>query len=170
MQSTLSKKRAYPDTRPKRYLDIQNATDKRDYRTPPELFFKLDKEFGFDFDPCPAHFNEMVPYDGLVSEWRQRNFVNPPYGTDLAKWVKKCYEEFKKGKLVVCLMPSRTDTKYWHDYVMKASEIRFIKGRVKFVGGKASAPFPSSIIVFNPGEVNEIPRLSAYELDRNRED
>lgn len=76
-----------------------------------------------------------------------RNFVNPPY-KDCAKWLKKGFEEWNKGKTVVFLIPSRTDTKYWHDYCMKATEIRFIKGRLKFDDHKNSAPFPSAIVIF----------------------
>ncbi|MFH1318495.1 MAG: DNA N-6-adenine-methyltransferase, partial [Candidatus Omnitrophota bacterium] len=74
--------------------------------------------------------------------------VNPPYGKNIINWIKKGYEESKKGKTIVMLIPSRTDTKWWHEYVMKAKEIRFIKGRLKFGGSINSAPFPSCIIVF----------------------
>ena len=85
---------------------------------------------------------------GLRASGGGRNFVNPPYGREIPKWVYKGYEEWKKGKLVVFLIPSRTDTKWWHDYIMKATEIRFIKGRLKFDDQKNSAPFPSAIVVF----------------------
>lgn len=76
------------------------------------------------------------------------NYVNPPYGRELGKWITKGYEEWKKGKTVVFLIPSRTDTRAWHDYCMKASEIRFIKGRLKFDDQKNPAPFPSAIVIF----------------------
>jgi site-specific DNA-methyltransferase (adenine-specific) len=85
--------------------------------------------------------------DGLAIEWGTRNFVNPPY-SQLKAWCKKAYEEWRKGKLVVMLIPSRTDTIAWHSYIMKADEIRFIKGRLKFGGSKNSAPFPSAIVIF----------------------
>ena len=76
-------------------------------------------------------------------------FVNPPYGRGIKDWVKKCYEEgTKKDTTVVMLIPARTDTKYWHDYVMRADEIRLVKGRIKFGGGNNSAPFPSAVVVF----------------------
>ena len=75
-------------------------------------------------------------------------FVNPPYGTEIGKWIKKGYEQYLKGKTVVFLIPSRTDTRWWHEYVMKAKEIRFIKGRLKFDDQENSAPFPSAIVVF----------------------
>ena len=75
-------------------------------------------------------------------------FCNPPYGRELPKWVKKCYEEFKQGATVVMLVPARTDTKWFHDYIYHEAEIRFIKGRLKFGDGKQSAPFPSMIAIF----------------------
>ena len=83
-------------------------------------------------------------------EWGSSNFVNPPYGRELPKWIKKGWEESRKGKQCVFLIPSRTDTRYWHEYVMRAEEIRFIKGRLKFKGAENSAPFPSCIVIFNP--------------------
>jgi len=115
-----------------------------DWRTPHDLYRGLDRLFHFDFDPCPVnpHFN------GLLMDWRQNNFVNPPYGREIGRWVKKGFEESQKGKTVVMLIPSRTDTKWWHDYVMRAKEIWFVKGRLKFDDKKGSAPFPSAIIVF----------------------
>lgn len=85
--------------------------------------------------------------DGLKIEWGESNFVNPPY-SQLKLWCKKAYEEHKKGKTVVMLIPSRTDTAAWHDYCMKATEIRFIRGRLKFGDAKNSAPFPSAVVVF----------------------
>ena len=115
-----------------------------DWRTPKAFYEKLNEEFDFDFDPCPNN----PSFDGLSIEWKERNFVNPPYRREIGKWLKKGFEEWKKGKLVVFLIPSRTDTKWWHDYVMKASEIRFIKGRLKFSEHKNSAPFPSCVVVF----------------------
>lgn len=76
------------------------------------------------------------------------NYVNPPYGREIGKWLAKGYSEAQRGKTVVFLIPSRTDTKWWHDYVMKADEIRFIKGRLKFDEHENSAPFPSAIVIF----------------------
>lgn len=77
-------------------------------------------------------------------------------GGVLKRWIKKAYEENLKGKRVVMLIPSRTDTTYWHEYIMKASEIRLIKGRLKFDGVKGSAPFPSCIVIFNGKKDNPI--------------
>lgn len=78
----------------------------------------------------------------------QRVFCNPPYGKELPKWVKKCYDESRVGTLVVMLIPARTDTKWFHEYIYGKAEIRFIKGRVKFGDSKNSAPFPSMLVVF----------------------
>ena len=114
------------------------------WKTPKAVYQILDAEFEFDFDPCPVD----PDFDGLAIEWGQCNFVNPPYGREIAKWIKKGYEQWKLGKTVVFLIPSRTCSAYWHDYIMKATEIRFIKGRLKFNDGQGSAPFPSVIVVF----------------------
>jgi site-specific DNA-methyltransferase (adenine-specific) len=92
--------------------------------------------------------------------------MNPPYGREIGQWVKKAYESSKKGAIVVALLPARTDTKWFHDYVMKAREVRLIRGRVKFVGAKASAPFPSMAVVFSPGD-HWMPRFSSYEVSKD---
>ena len=115
------------------------------WRTPKDLYKKLDEEFRFDFDPCPNN----PQFDGLSVEWGSSSFCNPPYGKEIGKWISKGYNEWEKGKTVVFLIPSRTDTKYWHDYIMKATEIRFIKGRLRFSEHKNSAPFPSAVVVFS---------------------
>lgn len=88
--------------------------------------------------------------DGLSQEWKGVCWMNPPYGRDIGKWMKKAYESSLEGATVVCLVPSRTDTKWRHDYSMKG-EIEFIKGRLKFGGGKNSALFPSAVVVFKGG-------------------
>ena len=122
-------------------VHFSSITD--NWNTPESLYKELDKEFNFDFDPCP----ENASFNGLSIPWKERNFVNPPY-SQLYEWLKKGYEESFKGRLCVFLIPSRTDTKAWHDFVMKAKEIRFIKGRLKFSDHKNSAPFPSCVVVF----------------------
>lgn len=122
---------------------FSSATDH--WSTPKEVYASLNVEFKFDFDPCPL-MGEI--HNGLNIDWGGASFVNPPY-SDIKNWCKKAYEEWQKGKTVVMLIPSRTDTKYWHDYVMKATEIRFIKGRLKFGNAKNSAPFPSCIVIFD---------------------
>ena len=114
------------------------------WATPKELYDALDAEFHFNDDPCPLNPIE----DGLNREWGSRTYCNPPYGREIGKWLLAAYSESLQGKTVVCLIPSRTDTRWWHDYVMKAQEIRFLKGRLKFGDSKNSAPFPSAVVVF----------------------
>lgn len=133
----------------------------QNWRTPKVFYENLNKEFHFDFDPCPS--NPIT--DGLNNEWGKSNFVNPPY-RDIAKWIRKGYEEYLKGKTVVFLIPSRTDTKWWHEYVMQASEIRFIKGRLKFEGAKSSAPFPSCVVVFKSAIDKEKSDIKMAELSK----
>lgn len=117
-----------------------------DWRTPASVYEELDKEFHFDFDPCPPnHQFDGIDFD---MEWGQVNFCNPPYGTEIATWIAKGYMQWLDGKTVVFLVPSRTDTTWWHNYCMNATEIRFIKGRLKFDDAKGYAPFPSAIVIF----------------------
>ena len=113
------------------------------WSTPKDLYKVLDQEFHFDDDPCP-----LYGAGGLEREWGSRTYCNPPYGRKITKWLQKAYAESLKGKLIVCLIPSRTDTKWWHEIVMMASEIRFLRGRLKFGDSKNSAPFPSAVVVF----------------------
>ena len=97
---------------------------------------------------CEKYFTPEI--DGLKQDWsKDICWMNPPYGRAISRWIEKAYNEGLKGATVVCLIPSRTDTRYWHDYCMKASEIKLIKGRLKFGNSKNSAPFPSAIVVFN---------------------
>ena len=117
----------------------------QDWQTPDDFYKKLDEEFNFNFDPCPPN----PSFNGLLIEWKERNFVNPPYKTSKL-WIRKGFEEWKKGKLVVFLIPARTDTKAFHEYIYNQAEIRFIKGRLRFKGAKNSAPFPSMIVIFRP--------------------
>lgn len=122
---------------------FSSASDQ--WATPSHVYEALNKEFNFNFDPCPL--NAAPSFDGLAAEWGSTTFVNPPY-SKIAAWCEKAYNEALKGKTVVMLIPSRTDTKYWHEYIMKANEIRFLRGRLKFGNAKNSAPFPSCIVVF----------------------
>jgi hypothetical protein len=116
------------------------------WKTPKATYEALNAEFNFDFDPCPPD----PQFDGLNVEWGLRNFVNPPYGKAIVEWLAKAKEEQNKGKLSVFLLPSRTDTRWFHDYALKANEIRFVKGRLKFDEHQNSAPFPSVVLVFRP--------------------
>lgn len=118
--------------------------------TPEEVYRALDVEFGFTFDPCPlADPREaglpLFGTDGLQKPWRgQRVFCNPPYGRGVGAWLAKARE----ADLAVFLLPSRTDTRWWHDYAMQADEIRFLRGRLTFSGASAPAPFPSVVLVY----------------------
>jgi hypothetical protein len=114
------------------------------WETPQDLYQDLDLEFGFNDDPCPL--NSMT--DGLSRSWGTSTYCNPPYGKETGKWLRKAYEESLTGKTIVCLVASRTDVPWFHDYAMKASEIRFIRGRLHFNGSKINAPFPSAIVIF----------------------
>lgn len=144
-----------------RSLKCMFSSMKLDYATPQEVFDQLDSEFHFNLDACANKENTKVPslyFEGdyaLNANWWTLNkcpvrvFCNPPYGNKIGKYLKKGYEEFLKGsaELVVFLIPSRTDTQWWHNYVMKAQEIRFVKGRIRF-DGKNPAPFPSCVAIF----------------------
>jgi phage N-6-adenine-methyltransferase len=124
-----------------------------DWGTPIDFFETLNKEFSFELDVCASEHNHKcdryytIKENGLEQEWENVNWCNPPYGRNIGNWIKKAYEENKKGKTVVLLIPSRTDTKWFHDYIYNQHEIRFIKGRLKFNDGKNPAPFPSMIVV-----------------------
>ena len=126
-------------------MNVHFSSQRLDWKTPKAVYQVLDAEFRFDYDPCPI----KPTFDGLESTWGKSNFVNPPYGRLIGKWLLKGFLEWQLNKkTVVFLIPSRTDTKWWHDYCMKATEIRFIKGRLKFDDQKNSAPFPSAIVIF----------------------
>lgn len=133
------------------------SSNTNEWATPIAIFARLDAEFHFDLDPCCTHENAKCERhftqdeDGLSRSWGGcRVFCNPPYGRELPKWVRKCYEESrKKDTLVVMLIPARTDTSYFHDYIYhKAKEIRFLRGRLHFNESKQGAPFPSMVVVF----------------------
>lgn len=127
------------------------------WETPQKFFDELNEQFHFDLDPCATKDNAKCiqfftpEVDGLKQDWGgHKVFCNPPYGRKLYDWVKKAYDESRKDNTtVVMLIPARTDTRYFHEYIYhKAKEIRFIRGRLKFGGSKNSAPFPSMVVVF----------------------
>jgi phage N-6-adenine-methyltransferase len=138
--------------------EVMFSSKTDEWETPQKLFEDLDKEFNFTTDVCATDENKKCDYyftkaiDGLHMAWAGKCWMNPPYGKEIGKWVKKAYEEVKRGvPLVVCLLPARTDTKWFHEYCTKG-EIRFLKGRLKFGGCKWNAPFPNMIVIFR-GEV-----------------
>lgn len=125
------------------------------WATPSYLFDMLNKEFAFTLDVCANKDNAKCPRfydqetDGLIQDWtKDVCWMNPPYGRTIGQWVKKAAETAMGGGIVVALLPARTDTRWWTEWVMKASELRFISGRVKFGGSNIGAPFPSVIAVF----------------------
>jgi phage N-6-adenine-methyltransferase len=121
-----------------------------EWHAPIAVYQALDTEFGFDYDPCPLHDGGLIS-DGLLADWGAVTFCNPPYSR-IADWVRKAHHEARRGKTVVLLIPARTDTRWWHDHVMQAAEIRFIKGRLRFGDAKTGAPFPSCIVVWRPAQ------------------
>lgn len=127
------------------------------WATPQWFFDALNKEFGFTLDPCSDDANAKcgkfytTVENGLLRDWGTETvFMNPPY-SEIAKWMRKAYGAAQEGATVVCLVPARTDTAWWHEYAMK-SEIRLLRGRLKFGDSDNSAPFPSAVIVFRPRE------------------
>ena len=141
------------------------------WATPPEWFEYLDLEFKFTLDPCCTHETakckkHYTPEEnGLAQSWAgERVFMNPPYSSDLPKWMKKAYSECRdNAALVVALVPARVDTDWWHRHAAQATEIRFPKGRLKFAGADASAPFPVVILVFRP-RISNPPREPEWDL------
>ena len=134
---------------------LSSKTD--NWATPQDFFDNLNEEFHFTLDPCANEENHKCDLfytkeqDGLTKDWGGHVvFCNPPYGrVDTGLWVKKCAKEASHCKAVVMLIPARTDTKWFHQYIYgKAKEIRFVKGRLKFGGSKDAAPFPSMVVVF----------------------
>ena len=141
------------------------TSERSDWETPPEIFGPVQKEFKLELDVCATKKNALLPefftpeQDGLSKDWAPKKcWMNPPYGKQISRWVKKAYEESLKGALVVCLVPARTDTAWWHDYCAKG-EVRFYRGRIKFlIAGERKkgfcAPFPSALVLFHPIKVS----------------
>lgn len=131
-------------------VHFSSATDL--HATPQDFFDKLNAEFGFDLDVCANDENAKCSkyftkeHDGLAQEWCGVVWMNPPYGREIGAWMRKANESARGGAVVVCLVPARTDTRWWHEYAIK-HEIRFIRGRLKFGNAKNSAPFPSAVVV-----------------------
>lgn len=138
--------------------DVMFSSARDDWETPQDVFDRLDAEFHFTLDPCADDYNHKCKkyytkeQDGLIQPWKGETvFCNPPYGRELKYWVSKAFSEANnRGTTVVMLIPSRTDTLWFHNYIYQKPmvEVRFIKGRLKFGGSKNSAPFPSMIVIF----------------------
>lgn len=151
-------------------MDVHFSSKNSEWQTPLKLYDALNERFEFTLDVACNRENCLAPFGFFVEEGNSLEynwydlcvhinetmtcFMNPPYGRQIAKWVKKAYEEGKKGVTIVCLLPARTDTRWFQDYCSKG-EIWFIKGRVKFFNpdepdNLTPAPFPSCIVVFGP--------------------
>lgn len=132
---------------------FRSTTDQ--WATPQTFFDKINKEFNFTLDPCADSTNHKCPLyytkeqNGLLQNWGGHTvFCNPPYGRAIKDWIVKAYEEAQKpNTIVVLLIPARTDTTYFHDYIYQKHEIRFIRGRLKFGDSKNAAPFPSMLVI-----------------------
>lgn len=151
---------ALAPVRSKMGVHFSSASD--DWATPADVYAALDAEFGFDLDACASDANAKArtyytpAEDGLRQPWRGVVFCNPPYGRDIGAWIAKGHHSAREeGATVVMLIPSRTDTDYWHRYVMRADEIRFIRGRLRFGNAENSAPFPSAVVVFRPAQSSD---------------
>lgn len=131
---------------------FSSASD--DWATPDAFFKKLDDEFAFDIDVCASDKNAKCEKyfttldNGLSQEWVGTCWMNPPYGRVIGEWVKKAYNSAKNGAIIVGLLPARTDTKWFHEYIYGKAEIRFVRGRLKFGWCKNSAPFPSMVVIW----------------------
>lgn len=137
-------------------MSVHFTTKSNEWATPQEFFDKLNEEFNFTLDAaatpenakCDRYFTYIQ--NGLAQSWGgERVWVNPPYGPDLGKWIEKAATE--PSEVTVMLIPARTDTRAWHNWIFGNAEVRFIKGRLKFGNAETSAPFPSAIVVFRKG-------------------
>lgn len=136
-------------------MAVHFSSETDEWPTPESLFRRLDDEFRFTLDPCctkesaKCEKHYTVTENGLLRDWSGETvFMNPPY-SQCKEWMRKAYGSSFDGATVVCLVPSRTDTEWWHEYAMKG-EIRFVRGRIKFGCSENSAPFPSAIVIFRP--------------------
>lgn len=138
-----------------RNVAVNTMRKSEEWGTPLSVFGPLHEEFHFNLDPCATERNAKCilfhtrETDGLSSSWKGYGpvFMNPPFH-EVDRWVRKAYEESLGGETVVCLLPARVDTQWWHDYAIKG-DIRWIRGRIKYEGAEHNAPFPSVIVVFH---------------------
>lgn len=132
-----------------------------EWATPQSLYDELNREFNFTLDPCATSANAKCEryftkeQDGLKQSWAgEIVFCNPPYGKMMSKWVEKCHQE-SAGATVVMLIPARTDTRYFHEFIYKKHEVRFIRGRLRYNDGRGQSPFPSMIVVMRPSDTKD---------------
>ena len=130
------------------------SSAKHDWETPQAFFDQWNERYQFELDAAASPKNAKVGNyfteedDALTQHWKGTVWCNPPYGRQIGQWVKKAYEESQRGAVVVLLIPARTETRWWHEYVTKAIEIHFVKGRIQFGNSGGNAPFPSCVVVF----------------------
>ena len=137
-------------------MAVHFSSETDQWGTPIDLFEELDRRWNFTLDVCADDTNNKVDRyfsredNGLAQTWAPEVcWMNPPYGREIIHWMKKAHAESLQGATVVCLVPARTDTAWWHDYAMRG-RIEFLRGRLKFGDAKNSAPFPSALVVFHP--------------------
>jgi phage N-6-adenine-methyltransferase len=176
LMAAVGRPRIYPDDKTKwREIKRRNRKAKQDNRkayfkskttewaTPQAFFEALDREFHFMLDvaaqpdnaKCPQYFTPEE--NGLVQPWKGICWMNPPYGKASSQWVAKAYESAQQGATVVCLLPARTDTKWWQRYCLPPTEVRFVAGRLTFGGANNPAPFPNAVVIFRPPYGQEMP-------------
>jgi len=158
--------------------ELMFSSVSNEWETPIEFYNELNSEFNFTLDPCATDENHLcdkyytIKTDGLSKDWKDETvFVNPPYGREIIKWLRKCYEESVKNNIViVMLVPSRTDTQWFHKYVKNKAEVRFLEGRLKFKNKLleeeyrlaqkkyklTAAPFPSMVVVYNGKTITKL--------------
>lgn len=134
-----------------------------DWATPQYLFDEFNERFKFEIDVCATADNAKCAnffspeQNGLEQNWAPFTcWCNPPYGRQIRYWVEKAQQSAQDGALVVCLIPARTDTSYWHDFIFPFAKVEFLRGRVKFGNAKHGAPFPSAVVVFQPTDLDAI--------------
>lgn len=135
-------------------MEVHYSSKKQDWETPNDLFDLINEEFNLRIDVCASADNTKCmtffdpKIDGLKQDWSGlRCWMNPPYGREIGSWVEKAFKS--NAEIVVALLPARTDTVWFHKYIYNRAKIRFIRGRIKFMGGKHAAPFPSMIVIWD---------------------
>lgn len=166
MPSNSTTSLAPPKVKPRKSRkSVHFSSETCEWATPTDFYEEANKAYGpFRLDPCCNAENQKCLYgfhkNGLNQDWNfqpgMKVFMNPPYGREIGKWVKKAYEESLKGAFVFCLLPSRTDTRWFHGYCARGRVI-FLQGRLKFGGAKSSAPFPSMVVIFEPKTPTWVP-------------
>ena len=138
-------------------MKVHYSSKTNEWETPQELFNRYNEIYHFTLDVCATEENTKCKKfftkkeNGLLQNWsKDICWMNPPYGREISKWIEKAYTESLKGAIVVCLIPSRTDTIYWHNWIFPHAKIEFLKGRLKFSNSKHPAPFPSAVVIYMP--------------------